>query len=59
MVLAAYNAGEGNVERFGGVPPFPETQSYLTRVSRRAGEYRQRVNGRYMASLRMQGAIAR
>ena len=59
MVLAAYNAGEGNVERFGGVPPFAETQSYLSRVSRRASEYRQRVNGRYVASLRMQGTIVR
>jgi len=35
MVLAAYNAGEGNVARFGGVPPFRETVDYLQRVSTR------------------------
>jgi soluble lytic murein transglycosylase-like protein len=31
-VVAAYNAGEGAVDRFGGVPPYEETQSYLRRI---------------------------
>lgn len=35
--LAAYNSGEGTVRRYGGLPPFPETQNYVRRILRRAG----------------------
>jgi soluble lytic murein transglycosylase-like protein len=45
LVAAAYNAGEGAVDRNGGVPPYSETQRYVQRVGQLADRYRSALAG--------------
>jgi len=37
MALAAYNAGEGAVQKYKGIPPYRETQNYVSRILAIAG----------------------
>jgi soluble lytic murein transglycosylase-like protein len=40
LAVAAYNAGEGAVKKFGGIPPYDETITYVARVMNLHGRYR-------------------
>jgi hypothetical protein len=50
LALAAYNAGQGTVARYGGVPPYKETMDYLARIRRFYGSFEAEISSSELES---------
>ena len=58
LALAAYNAGEKAVEKYGGVPPYRETKNYVRKIMRRFKGKEKRSKPRYrIVVVRKNGVI--
>lgn len=58
LALAAYNAGEGAVQRYGWIPPYPETQNYVYQIGKRYGQARRPATSNKPASLQPRAEAA-
>ena len=56
LVAAAYNAGVGAVARYGGVPPYAETQAYIAKVQALHARYSEALGGQKAATVRKTSA---